>query len=762
MKTIKIVSFFLLLSTQLFYGQAFLQGKDLSTFKVASLSDAELVQIGKELDANQMTLEQVEPLALAKGMSKEEFIAFKARMESLPQVKSAVKEEAVEGVNGSTSVVNLAKKNNTVYGSELFTSKSLSFEPNQNLPTPSNYIVGPGDVVELLIYGVQQFSFTGKINKNGTISILNVGDVFVSGLTFDALKAKIKQKLSSVYTTLRGGSQLSVSISNYRTILVTIIGAQQSGNYRLSSMSSVYNALHVAGGPSDIGSYRKIELIRNNKVIRTIDLYRFLTKGDQSDNVSLMDNDMIRIPSYEARVVVEGAVKNPGIFEVLSQEKLADVIEYAAGLTENAYTNRIVVKQKTSSELKITDLNTENYKNYAVQAGDVITIEEILDRYENRVQIKGAVYRPGDYSLRLGNQITLVDLIKKADGVKENAYLEKATLIRQREDFTKEYININLKAILNGNLADNYTLQKEDVFVIYYNQELLDQFQVTIDGEVRKPGSYNYADGKTLYDLLLEADYFTEKAAGKVSVYRKNISEDYKANTSEKITSYELIVNVEDPKTAAEFLLEPMDRVVVRRVPTYETPELVTLSGEIVYSGPYAILNKEERIYSFITRSGGFTDEADVNAIKVIRNGKNIPIDWDAIQSNKNSLVNLILEPEDVIVVPKRKQTVLVTGAVMFDTEVPYKKGKGLKYYLRNAGGNTDKGWLKKAYVINANGSAKSSGSFFGIRNYPGIEPGSQIIIPEKPERKGTSTGEVIGIASILTSLAGVLFAAFR
>lgn len=754
--------YLLLLFSSITFGQEFLKGKDLSTFKAEALSDEQLIQIGKELKANQMTLEQAEPLAIAKGMNQEEFTKFKARMQSLPQVAQDVKKDTEDTVVSKENVTELAKKNSAVFGSELFTSKSLSFEPNQNMPTPANYILGPGDQIEILVFGVQQFSFTGTLSKNGSIPIPNVGDVFLSGLTFDAAKVKLKKQLGTIYTTLNSGSKLAVTISNYRTILVTIIGAQQSGNYRLSAMSSVYNALHVAGGPNAIGSYRKIELIRENKVIRTIDLYRFLTKGDQSDNISLMDNDMIRIPSYDARLVLEGAVKNPGIFEVVANEKLADVIQYAAGLTENAYTNRILVKQKTASELKITDLNTENYKNYVVQAGDIIAIDEILDRYENRIQIKGAVYRPGEYSLNLNAPITLLELIKKADGLKENAYLEKATLIRQREDFTKEYININLKSILDGKSNDNYTLQKEDVLLIYYNQDLLDQFQVSIDGEVRKPGSYSYADGKTLYDLLLEADYFTNKAAGKVSVYRKKVALDYNINNAEKIESFELIVDTEDPKSAAEFLLEPMDRVVVRRVPVYETPELITVSGEFLYSGPYAILSKEERLDSFVSRSGGFTDEADVNAMRVIRNGKNIPIDWLDIKANNNSSENLILEPSDVLVVPKRKQTVLVAGAVMFDTEVPYKKGKGLRYYLRNAGGNSDKGWLKKAYVVHANGSAKSSSSFLGIKNYPKIEAGSKIIIPEKPERKGTTTGEVIGIASILTSLAGVLFAAFR
>lgn len=754
--------YLLLLFSSITFGQEFLKGKDLSTFKAEALSDEQLIQIGKELKANQMTLEQAEPLAIAKGMNQEEFTKFKARMQSLPQVAQDVKKDTEDTVVSKENVTELAKKNSAVFGSELFTSKSLSFEPNQNMPTPANYILGPGDQIEILVFGVQQFSFTGTLSKNGSIPIPNVGDVFLSGLTFDAAKVKLKKQLGTIYTTLNSGSKLAVTISNYRTILVTIIGAQQSGNYRLSAMSTVYNALHVAGGPNAIGSYRKIELIRENKVIRTIDLYRFLTKGDQSDNISLMDNDMIRIPSYDARIVLEGAVKNPGIFEVVSNEKLADVIQYAAGLTENAYTNRILVKQKTASELKITDLNTENYKNYVVQAGDIIAIDEILDRYENRIQIKGAVYRPGEYSLNLNAPITLLELIKKADGLKENAYLEKASLVRQKEDFTKEYININLKEVLEAKSNANIPLQKEDVLVVFYNQELLDTYQVSIDGEVRTPGSYAYAAGKTLYDLLLEADYFTDKAAGLVSVYRKKTATVFNPSDKEKIASYELTLDPKNPAIAEQFLLEPMDRVVVRRVPTFETPELVTLKGEVLYGGSYAILKKEERLSDFIYRSGGFTDEADLNAIKVIRNGINIPIDWSTLELNVNLPENLILEPSDVVVVPKRKQTVTITGNVMFDTEIVYKKGKGLKYYIKNAGGTTDKGWLKKVYVMHPNGSAGASSSFFGIRSYPSVQPGSKIIVPEKPERKGTSTGEVIGIASILTSLAGVLFAAFR
>lgn len=763
MKRIFLVGCFTLFSLFSF-GQEFLKGKDLSQIKAAQFSEAEIAQIGKELKANQMTLEQAEPLALAKGMSATEFMQLKVRLQSNTTVPTEVKEEqkkpaAIITQDGSV----LASKNAVVFGSELFTSKSLSFEPNQNMPTPPNYILGPGDQLDINVYGVQQFNYSGTISKNGTINIPNVGEVFLSGLAFEAAKNKLQKQIGKIYSTLAGnGSKLSVSVSNYRTILVTIIGAQQSGNYRLSSMSSVYNALHVAGGPSDIGSYRKIELIRNNKIIRTIDLYRFLTKGDQSDNVSLTDNDVIRIPSYEARVTLEGEIKRPGIFEMVAGENLKQVISYASGFTENAYKNRILVKQKTNSELKVTDLNELTYASYLPKAGDMISVDKILDRYENRVQIKGAVYRPGEYSLPTSGSMTIKDLLKKADGVTENVFLEKASLIRQKSDLTKEYISFNLQSALNGEEAANMTLQKEDVLVVFYNQELLDGYKLSIAGEVRKPGDYNYVSGMTLYDLLLESEFFTDLAASNVSVFRNKKDVVFNPNDKEKIITLNLNIDPKNPEQAATFILEPQDQVVVRRIVTFETPQMVTVSGEILYPGGYAIAKKEERVMDFITRSGGLTDEADTEAIRVIRNGLNIPIDWKRISKKPLSASNLILNAGDNIVIPNKVSTVLISGSVMFDTEVPFRKGKNIKYYIKNAGGTAEKGWMKKVYVVHANGSASASGSVFGIRKYPKVFAGSKIIVPEKPEKTKASTGEIVGIASVLTSLAGILLAVLK
>ena len=762
MKRILIVCLFGLLSTFSF-GQEFLKG-DLSQVKAAQFSEAEIAKIGKELKANQMTLEQAEPLALAKGMSAAEFMQLKIRLQSNTVVPAEVKVEQKKASGTTQEGSVLAAKNSVVFGSELFTSKSLSFEPNQNMPTPPNYILGPGDQLDLNVYGIQQFGFSATISKNGTVNIPNVGEVFISGLDFEAAKSKLQKQVGRIYTTLASGSsKFSVSVSNYRTILVTIIGAQQPGNYRLSAMSSVYNALHVAGGPSDIGSYRKIELIRNNKVIRTIDLYRFLTKGDQSDNISLTDNDMVRIPSYEGRITLEGEIKRPGIFEVVNGENLQQIIRYASGFTDNAYKNRILVKQKTSVELKVTDLNETTFAAYVPKAGDLISVDKILERYENRVQIKGAVFRPGEYSLPLTGSMTIKDLVLKADGVAENVFLTKASLVRQKEDLTKEYISFNLKAALNGEAGSNMILQKEDIVMVFYNQELLDRYSVSIGGEVRKPGSFNYVSGMTLYDLLLESEYFTELAASSVTVFRNKKDTVYNPNDQEKIVTFNLTIDPKNPDSAATFILEPQDRVVVRRIVTFETPQMIDLTGEILYPGGYAILKKEERVLDFIQRAGGITDEADKEAIRVIRNGLSIPIDWKAINQNPNRPGNLVLQAGDGVQIPNKSYTVTVLGGVMFTTEVPYKSGKGVKYYINNSGGTLDKGWLKKVYVIYANGSASTTSSFLGIRNYPKVLPGSKILVPVKPEKQKTSsTGEIVGIASVLASLAGILLAVFK
>ncbi|MFD2891047.1 SLBB domain-containing protein [Flavobacterium chuncheonense] len=755
------------------FSQSLFNEKDLSLLTSDQINDKQLRQFKTELNNKQITLEQAQALAISKGMQEEEFNKLKSRLQNLPLESETAttqysEEEQITNQQDSPqdnlqNEIEIENVNKQVFGAELFNSKSLSFEPNQNMPTPNNYILGPNDTVEIAVFGVQQFNYSGKINKNGTLTIPNVGDVNLSGLTFDAAKTKLNSKISTIFTTLKNGSsKIAVSIANYRSITVTIIGAQQPGNYRLSSMSTIYNALHVAGGPNEIGSYRKIELIRNNSILKQIDLYQFLAKGDQSDNIVLQDNDIIRIPSYDSRITLEGEVKRPGIFEVLPNENLEQILQYASGFTENAYKNRIIVYKKSNSELEITDLNETNYSNYNPKAGDVINVDKILNRYKNRVQIKGAVYRPGNYSLKDNETLTIKDLIEKADGLKENVFLKKASLIREKSDLTKEYISINLEAALNGNEDENKVLQKEDVITIFYNQELLDTYKVSIDGEVRQPGNYDFIQGMSLYDLLLEAQYLTDKASNVIQIFRTKKSDQFNPNDSEKIQSFTITQDSDSFENLISFMLQANDRVVVRKIVSYEVPQMATVTGEVLYSGNYAIVSKEERIFNFIKRAGGLTDEADPSSIKIRRNNINIPINWAEINKDKNTSENIVIQQGDNIIIPRRMQTVHVTGNVMFETEVPYNKGKKLKYYLKNAGNISDKGWLKRSYIVHPNGSASTIGNFLFFRFYPEPQPGSIIIVPEKPEQKKLTTTEVVTIGSVLTSLAGILFAIMK
>ncbi|MBZ9629071.1 SLBB domain-containing protein [Psychroflexus sp. CAK1W] len=781
MKHIVIVFLVVIACSSSLFGQEFLQKGDLSQVKASQFSEQELRQINQELEANQMSFQEAQLVAEGKGMPKAEIAKLKARLESLPKQSESEElkgenekayekrqdslktYEGYEESDALTKDLDSLDKKNRVFGSELFTTKNLSFEPNQNQTTPANYILGPKDQLEIVLSGEQQFTFSGRVSTNGKLIIPNVGVVFVSGLQFEAAVSRIKLEMQKIFSSLRtGDSRLSVTVSNYRSIFVTIIGAKQPGNYKVSSMSTVFNALHIAGGPNALGSYRAIELIRDNEVIRTIDLYDFLTKGDQSDNLALQDNDIIRIPTFKGRIDLKGEFKNPGIYEILPGEDLDQIINYASGFTEDAYLNRILVRQKTDNELRIEDLNSKNYKNYLPLAGDEVIVAGILNRYENRVQIKGAVYRPGDYSLKEEEVLKVSDLIEKADGVKENVFLPKASLIRQKEDLTTEYIDIDLQAVLSGQESSDIQLQREDILVVFYDETLLESFTNTIEGEVREPGIYPYSEDKTLYDLLLEAGYFTEKASQKVIVYRRIISDDYIPADQEKLINFQLEIDPQNPERAASFMLMPQDHVIVRKIISYEVPSMVTLEGEVLYPGQYALIKENEKLTDFIKRSGGFTDLAFLKSVRILRNDKIIPIDWSEIEKSKGAADIFTLEPGDTVQVPKRSQTVVVEGNVMLETEVIYKKNRSLRYYLKNAGGVDDRGMKRKTFIVYPNGSAANTKSFLGIKSYPKVQPGSRIVVPAKPEREGLDVTQIIGLASTLASLAAIIFGITR
>ena len=801
---IAVVFFVALFYTETAVAQDLLKSTDLSTLKVDYLSDSEIAKIKSQLQANNMTIEQAEPLALAKGMPAAEFAKLKIRLQS--NTAAAGKKE-VAGMEGDTNeltrkqekIVNTKVKdtiNALIFGSELFDNPELNFEPNLKLATPVNYVLGPGDELQVSVYGVQEFNATVPVSIEGKVNIAYVGQISVSGMAIEAATQKIKAAIARVYSTVASGqSQVGVSLSRIRTIRVTIIGSKQPGNYSISSLATVYNALFLGGGPGKNGSYRNIELLRDNKVYRSIDLYRFLVNGNQSDNVGLKDNDVIRIPAYKQRVTVEGQVKRPGIFEMKKGESFADLLTFASGFTDLAYTASVNVLQKTAKEFKVTDIKAAQFASYQPLAGDVFRVSKILNRFENRIKIDGAVFRPDTYSFYEGMRIS--DLIAKADGLKEDAYSKRARIIRLKADLTTEIVMVNLEQALGGDASADVSLKKEDVVTVYSILDFVEEYKITIDGEIKKPGEYDYNEGLTLNDLLVQAGGLTGSASKRVEIARMIVAEQNDDTNPNKAELFNIEIAPDNNEQAKNFELRPFDVINIRRMAVYEKPEMVTISGAVQYAGKYVLANKKERVFDVVTRAGGLTSVANVNGVKIKRpiqakqieevesinlnlgtkdsiqnklekklkedlKYATIPVDWNAIVKNQQSSTNIILFPGDAIEVAAFNEGVKVTGNVLLTSEIPFRKGRGFGYYLDAVGGVDNKGWKRKSYIIYPNGQASVTNSFLFVRNYPKVTPGSQIIVPEKPETKKMSTGEFVSIAGVLASLAGIVIALIR
>ena len=806
-----IILFVALFQSSTMLGQDLLKSTDLSTLKVDYLSDSDIAKIKSQLQSNNVTIEQAEPMALSKGMPASEFAKLKERL-AMPLTKSDTvkkdisqddedddKEIGRKSARKQERIVNTKVKdsiNALVFGSELFDNPTLNFEPNLKLATPVNYVLGPGDVLQVSVYGVQEFSASIPVSVEGTVTIQYVGQIPVSGMSIEAATQKIRNAFAKVYSTINSGqSQVSVSLSRIRTIKVTLIGSKQPGNYSISSLATVYNALFLGGGPGKNGSYRNIELLRDNKVYRTIDIYHFLVNGDQSDNVGLKDNDVIRIPAYNQRVTIEGQVKRPGIFEMKKGETFSDLLTFASGFNEFAYTASVNVLQKTAKEFKLKDVFSSEFTTYKPLSGDVFSVTKILNRFENRIKIEGAVFRPDTYSFYEGMRIS--DLIIKADGLKENAYTKRARIIRLQSDLRTEIVNVDLDKALKGNLEADIPLNKEDVVTVYSILDFVEEYKITIDGEIKKPGVYDYHEGLTLNDFLVQAGGLTGSASKRVEIARMIISEQIDDANPNKAELFNIEISPDNNEQLNNFELRPFDVVNIRKMAVYEKPEMVTVRGAVNYAGKYALVNKKDRVYDIIGRAGGLTSLANMDGVKIKRPiqakqiedienvnlnlGKKdtiqkkltkklkedlkfatIPVDWKAIAKNPRSNTNVILFPGDEIEVAAFNEGVKVTGSVLLTSEIPYDRGKGFGYYLNAVGGVDNKGWRKKAYIIYPNGQAAVTKSFLVFRSYPKVTPGSQIIVPEKPEVKKMSTGEFVSIAGVLASLAGVIIAILR
>ena len=596
-----------------------LGGRDLSQVKVEALTDNQISAIQQKLKQSGMTIDQVESQAIAKGMSPTEFAKLKDRVngisgivmaKSVKRNTTSVSNTNISGKDSSNTSINYSI-NTLIYGSELFLPNTLGNAANKSLATPTNYEIGPNDVLKLVIYGVQEYSADLNVSKEGKVYIDNVGNIKVGGLTIEAAKTRIKQQMASTaYSSLsRGESKIDLTLGDIRTIHVNVIGAYKSGTMNVSSLSNVISVLSDAGGPNNIGSYREIEVIRDNKIFKKVDLYKFMQYGDQSQNIGLKDNDIIRVPAYKARVEIKGEVKRPGIFEVIGTENFSQVLQYAGGFTDNAYSAWVKIIQKNDKEKSVKDVANSEFSKYIPKGGDEITVSKIINRFQNRVTLSGAVYRPDVYELTPGMRVA--DLIKKADGLKEDAFIGRAQLIRAKPNLLKEMISINLSKALEKNPADNIELQREDELYVNSILELRDSLTVDLLGEVRTSGKFNYIDSMTVKDLILMAGGFTYAANKNIEVARLVKYGDKVENTEvTQILKTEINGALSFNPGQENFVLQPLDVVTITKKVGYTLPEVVTISGQVQSAGKYTLSSRVERVSDIVKRAGGLIGEA--------------------------------------------------------------------------------------------------------------------------------------------------------
>lgn len=747
---------------------------------VDELSDDQIQQFMKQAQESGMSEEQLMAAAATKGFTASDIVKFKERITKLQSDKKSVgatnSTNTERKVNDTLAVEkktprelkkedSIATRREKIFGLSLFNNKKLSFEPNLRIPTPKNYILGVDDELSISITGFAYKNYTAKISPEGTVQIENLSPIYVNGLTIEQARERIVNRLKTLYaglSTSGGGLSADVTLGNIRSIKVTVIGeAVQPGTYTVPSLATVFNVLYACGGPSEIGSLRNIEVFRAGKVIRTLDFYDLLLKGDSRDNILLNDQDIIRIPYVDVRVVLNGEVRNPKIYELKKGETLKEVLSFAGGFSEEAYSKNLTIRRVTPIEKKIITVDNAELPTFMPQKGDIIEVRRITNKYENLIHIKGAVYRTGDYELE--NGLTISQLIKKAEGLRDEAFKNRILIKRSKENYDPEIISIDFEKIMKGENED-IKLVRQDTIIVKSFEELREKRTIIVDGAVNKTGSYPYTDNLSVSEAIALAGGFSDGAeAANIEIARR-IKEDSLGLPKEQSVrifyvkvNRDLTLNAEDSK----FVLKPFDRIYIRRLARYEEQKNVSISGEVFYPGPYALKDKTERISDLIVKAGGLKSEADLTGARFIRSGKVIGLDLTKIKADRENPNNLLLASGDALDIPRKKETVTITGQVYNPISVPYHSELNLKDYINLAGGTTDSAFVKKIYVKYANGNLDRTRSFLGIRKYPKIGNGSEIYVPVRRRTKWTPA-ERIAVSSALVSIATILVTVLR
>jgi len=778
---------------------------DMRNIKASQISDQQLQQIAQQFQSSGMSEADLMQQLQSRGLPETEITALVARIKGLAGnagTEIGADATAATGTKrtfkGEMTVFKAPEVKSKVFGADLFSGANPMFVPNLKIATPKSYVIGPDDELQLDIYGNNISSQKLIVSADGLVNVKYAGPVNLSGLTIEQAGNIIKSRLLKYYPALASGAtKLQLTLGSVRSIQVSVIGAvKKPGTVTLPSIATLFNALYASGGPLENGSFRNIELIRNNKVLVVADLYDFIVKGDQKANLSLQDNDVIKVPFANIQVNLDGRLNRTGIFEMKTDESLQNAIDFAGGFKSNAFKGAVSGTRYTDIERKIIDVKKDNYTQFKLQHGDSIYIDSLAEKFENRVSITGAVFKPGAYSLEQG--MDLKSLITKAQGLKEDAFTGRANLVRKSLDLKKEYKGINLKNILSGN--EKFILQKEDSIHVVSSVELRDVKKVQLNGPVNNTGEFIYEDSLTLQALILQAGGFQDNAElSSIEIGRRKSNIDPTVpgvNTSEII-----LVNTkrELSKIGDDVFLQPYDVVSIKNDPSLFKQLSVKVSGEVKFAANYTLENPNERISSIIKRAGGVLPYADMEGAKLKRKKEaidttqikrltnasaslksrvnkdtvkvdeslstsvsEVAIDLKRAIKKPGSISDLTLKDGDELIIPRYINTVEVQGEVLKPVSVHFEKDRGLGGYVSSAGGFTKNAMRNRAFVVYPNGRSAKTTNFLGIRFYPKVKAGSTVYVPLKPEQKGFDPSKLGVLISALTSLSTIFVLLFK
>ncbi len=691
------------------------------------------------------------------------------------------------------------KSKKKIYGHDLFRNKNLTFEPNMNIATPENYRLGPGDAVYIDIYGASQKTIESTVSPDGSVVIEGFGPVYVAGMTVSQANSTIRKKLGSRYQS----SDLRLTVGETRSIMVNVVGdVKLPGTYTLSAFASVFHALYMAGGVTDLGTLRNVKIYRNGQLLSVVDVYEYLQNGRLSGNVRLNDNDMVLVGTYDCLVNVTGKVKRPMYYEMKRNETLSSLLKFCGGFTGDAYTKSVRVIRKTGREWSVYNVDEFDYPSFNLYDGDSITVDSILDRYSNMAEVKGAVFRPGMY--QVGDEINSVrTLIEHAEGLREEAFTAHAVMHRMRKDRSLEVLQLDIDGIMEGTKTD-IELKPNDVVFIPTKQDMMQQQTLTIHGEVHYPAVYKYAANETIEDLILQAGGLTETASMvKVDVARR-VNDPY-ALTTDSIIAETFSFAIKDGFVIdgePGFVLMPFDEVYVRKSPGTYKQQNVNIEGEVMFAGTYTLSSKNMRLSDLVRVAGGvndrayvkgarlerrYTQEERLNAIEALKKAREqaeLNLQQQIAKSGNSSLANLsqqqqlqkyevgdtypvgidlekaiatpggdddiVLREGDRIVVPQYTGTVKISGEVMHPNSVVYERGKSASFYIDQAGGFGPNAKKRQAYII------YMSGKVAKVSHGAKPQPGCEIVVPSKPISK-TSLQETLSIATSVGSFAAII-----